>query len=353
MIIKLLLFFLIFKSIIFSDNLIKGIDASYVDELLEKGAVFKENNEEKNIFDIYKNNGINYIRLRLWHSPKNNYCNLEHTIKIAKIIKSKNLKLLLAIHYSDDWADPSKQTIPALWQNKSFNDIEFEVFNYTQEIINSFKENNILPDIIQIGNEIENGFLWDYGRINNFTNFMNLLKQAIFAIHNNLTQEQLKKVKILIHISCSTNYNKTIWFYENLINENVPFDLIGLSYYPWWHGTLEQLENSLKIISKKINKEIIIVETAYPWTLDWFDNKHNIIGETTQLLNNYPASPAGQLKFIEQLFKIIKNISNVKGLFYFSADAISCNSFSSDWENLTLFDFYGNALPTLKIFLKN
>ena len=178
MIIKLLLFFLIFKSIIFSDNLIKGIDASYVDELLEKGAVFKENNEEKNIFDIYKNNGINYIRLRLWHSPKNNYCNLEHTIKIAKIIKSKNLKLLLAIHYSDDWADPSKQTIPALWQNKSFNEIEFEVFNYTQEIINSFKENNILPDIIQIGNEIENGFLWDYGRINNFTNFMNLLKQA-------------------------------------------------------------------------------------------------------------------------------------------------------------------------------
>lgn len=345
---------LLLLSISHAGEFIKGIDGSFIDELNNNCAVYKENGIANDIFSIYKNNGINFIRLRLWHTPENQYCSLNNTIELAKEIKKRNLKLLLDIHYSDCWTDPEKQNIPELWKNKTFNELENEVFNYTREIMEKFKENDVIPDIIQIGNEIENGFLWPYGKIDNLSDFTRLLKQAVTAVKNTLDKKEREKVKIMIHTSCSTDYKRCIWFYENLQKEDIPFDIIGLSYYPWWHGTLKKLEISLNKLSEHFNKDIIIVETAYPWTLNWFDNKHNMIGETSQLLESYSASIDGQAKFIEDLFLILKNIPDNKGtgLFYWAADCISTKSYQSFWENVTLFDFYGNALPALKIFKK-
>jgi len=350
-----IVFILFFYSICWTEETIKGIDGSYIDELLNNGAVYKEKGISNNILSIYKNNGINYIRLRLWHSPVNQYCSLKNTIELAKKIKEKKIKILLDLHYSDSWADPGKQSIPRIWKNKTIVDIEYEVFNYTKEVLKSFKDNNIIPDIIQIGNEIENGFLWPYGKIENLTNFSRLLKQAILAIDTMLDKSERKKLKIMIHISCSTDFNRCIWFYENLQKAKIHYDIIGLSYYPWWHGTLKQLENSLNTLSDKLKKDIIIVETAYPWTLNSFDDLNNIVGEKSQLLKNHAASVDGQSNFLEDIFSIVKKVPNNrgKGLFYWAADCVSTDTFKSNWENLTLFDFYGNALPALKVFIKN
>jgi len=350
-----ILFIFLLNYICLAEETIKGIDASYIDELFNKGAVYKENGKTNNILSIYENNGINYIRLRLWHSPENQYCSLKNTIELAKKIKLKKFKILLDIHYSDSWADPGKQSIPQSWKNKTFDEIEYEVFNYTKGVIKSFKVNNVIPDIIQIGNEIENGILWHYGKIENLSNFTKFLKQAVTAIDSILDKREREKLKIMFHISCSTDFNRCIWFYENLQKAEIHYDIIGLSYYPWWHGSLKQLESSLNIISDKLKKDIIIVETAYPWTLNWFDNMHNVVGEKSQLLKDYAASVDGQSKFMEQLFLIVKKLpeNRGKGIFYWAADCISTDTYKSGWENLTLFDFYGNALPALKVFKNN
>ena len=335
---------------------IKGTDNSFLQQIEDNGGVFKENGTIKDPLLILKDHNINYIRLRLWNNPPGGYNNLAKLLIMAKRIKQLNMKFLLDFHYSDSWADPGKQSKPAAWINLDSISLGDSLYNFTKDVLTSLKSQNTFPDMIQIGNEITNGFLWNTGRIGSsfdtptqWNNFTSLLKRCINAANDVKGNDTLQ---IMIHIDRSTDSSACKWFFDNLNLYNVQFDCIGLSYYPWWHGTPEQVSANLNYLADRYNKELIITETAYPWTLEWNDTTNNMVGSPSQLLAGYPATVAGQKSFISNLISIVRSthLNLGKGIFYWEPLDITTPSFGSGWENLTFFDFNGNLLNSISAF---
>lgn len=336
---------------------IKGVDVSTLLEIEDNGGIFKENGNPREALEIFKDHGINYIRLRVWHIPNSGYCNLEKTLTMASRIKNLGLKFLLDIHYSDTWADPAHQTKPAAWQTLSFQELKDSVYLYTYNLITILKNHGTLPDIVQIGNEITCGMLWNDGRVcdqfntpQQWAQLGELISEGIRGVNEGLATGD--STKIMIHIDRGGDNAGSQWFFDHLFAENVNVDIIGLSYYPWWQGTLSDLELNVNDLAQRYDKEIIIVETAYPWTLDWFDNTHNLVGEPGQLLPGYPATVEGQTNFLHDLFNLVMDIPGNKGigLFYWAPEWISVPSLGSPWENVTLFDFSGELLSSISVF---
>ncbi len=360
--IKYLLSLLILASILNAqeyNNIIKGIDISSLQQIEDNNGKFYQNGIEKDPLKIFKENGINTVRLRLWHNPQSSYNNFSKTLIFAQRIKNMGLNFILDFHYSDSWADPSQQVKPNKWKELTFDELKDSVYLYTKFVVGSLKQQNTIPEIIQIGNEITCGFLWDDGKIcDSFNNeeqwnkFSDLIKEGIRGVNESLTNED--SVKIMLHIDNGGNNEICRWFLDNLNQTEISYDIIGLSFYPWWHGSLDDLKYNINDLSLRYDKEIIIAETAYPWTLNWNDNTHNIIGNSDQLLVDYPASVEGQKRYIEELLKITTSQNNnLLGLVYWEPAWISTQSFGSSWENLALFDFKGEVLNSIKVFNNN
>ncbi len=351
------LIFLFSIYIIPQTEFINGVDVSTLLQIEDNGGVFKENGITKDPILIFKDNGIDYIRLKLWHTPSADYDNLQKVLIAAERIKSNGLKFLLNIHYSDWWADPANQTKPAAWNGLTIQQLKDSVYQYTKNIITTLKNNNILPDMVQIGNEIICGMLWNDGRIcdpyntpQQWQNFADLIKAGINGVKDAVDVSD--SVRIMIHTDRGGDNGGARWFYNGLQSYNVEFDIIGLSYYPWWQGTLSNLQNNLNDLAVRYGKEIIVVETAYPWTLSWDDNTTNIVGNPSQLLAGYPATVQGQKDFLIDLINIVKSTSGNKGvgLFYWEPDWISTQTLGSPWENLAMFDFSGELLSSVSAF---
>ncbi len=329
---------------------IRGADISAAQQIENAGGVWKLNGSPHDLLDIFKQSGANYIRLRLWHSPSDGYCGLDSTATFAEKVKAEGFKFLLDIHYSDTWADPGHQTKPAAWANLSFADLTDSVYSYTKNVITVLKAHNAIPDMVQIGNEITSGMLWPDGKLNGSTgwsNFAALLKAGIQGVKDVDTT-----IRIMIHIDKGGDNSASRWFFDNLTAQGVSFDVIGLSYYPWWQGTLPALQNNMNDLAVRYNKKIVVAETAYPWTLGWNDNAANIVGDSSQLLPDYPATVDGQRNFLYSLIQTVSSIpgNNGMGFFYWEPDWISASQFGSPWENVTLFDFSGEALNSISVF---
>ncbi len=336
---------------------IQGADLSSLQEIEDRGGVFKENGIQNDALQIFKNHNVNYIRLKIWHSPINGYNGLPKILQMARRIKNLGLKFLLDFHYADTWADPGNQVKPASWENLSFQFLNDSVYQYTKSVITLLKNQNTLPDLVQIGNEISCGLLWNEGRVcdqynsaQQWNQFAFLIKEGIRGVNESLDIGD--SVKIVIHIDRGGDNTGSRWFYDKLISEGVNFDIIGLSYYPWWHGTLNDLEFNTNDLAERYNKNIIVAETAYPWTLNWNDNTNNIVGDPNQLLPGYQATVEGQTKFLRDIINLIKNIPNSRGLgfFYWEPEWISTAQLGSPWENLALFDFSGEVLNSITVF---
>jgi arabinogalactan endo-1,4-beta-galactosidase len=293
------------------EEFIKGADVSFLQQIEDNGGVFRENGTTKDPLLILKDHQINYIRLRLWNNPSEGYNNLAKLLIMAKRIKQLKMKFLLDFHYSDSWADPGKQTKPAAWGALDSTSLGDSLYKFTRDVLTALKNQNTLPDMIQIGNEITYGFIWNTGRVGSsfdtpvqWNNFTTLLQRCINAANEVKGNDTLQ---IMIHIDRSTDSSACRWFFDSLNTHNIIYDYIGLSYYPWWHGTLEQVSENLNFLAERYNKKIIIAETAYPWTLAWNDTTNNIVGNQSQLLEGYPASVEGQKNFITSLISIIRN----------------------------------------------
>lgn len=276
---------------------------------------------------------------------------------MARRGKVMGLKLLLDFHYSDTWADPGHQRKPKAWENISFNALKDSLYQYTQRVIQELDRRGTPADMVQLGNEINSGLLWNDGRVggnydSNWPNFAALLKEAIRAVRESSARGD--SIKIMIHVANAAKNSTCRWFFDNLIANGVNFDVIGLSFYPWWHGTLGQVKSNLNDLAARYKKDIIIAESAYPWTLQWFDNQNNIVGNQSQLHAGYPASVDGQALFIRDLMDIVRQTKDGKGkgLFYWAPEYISTPTFLSNWENNALFDFYGNMLKSMDVFLE-
>lgn len=341
---------------------IKGADVSFLAEIEDMGGKFYDDSTNKDALDIFKAHGFNYVRLKIWHTPRKNYNNLEKVLLMAQRAKAKGFRFLLNFHYSDWWADPQKQTKPAAWKNLTFEVLKDSVAQYTRNVITTLKRYNALPDMVQIGNEITPGMLWDDGKVGGeldtkeqWRKFSELVNSGISGVQNSL--DSTDKVQIMVHIDRGGDNQATRWFFDNLLAQNVKFDIIGLSYYPKWHGTLDDLKKNLHDISSRYSHDIVVVETGYPWTLEWteregFDRDRNIFGQQSDLHPGYTATVAGQKAFLQDLIRIIKETPNQKGVgvFYWEPEWISVSGLGSHWENVALFNFKGEALESMKAF---
>lgn len=329
-------------------ELIRGVDISFLPEIEEAGVTFENaTGIEKGMLDILKESGVNTIRLRIWHTPANEHASLGEVKALAARVKANGMKVWLTVHYSDTWADPAHQAKPAAWSEASFIDLKDSVYLYTKKIMTA-----IDPDIIQIGNEINGGFLLPSGSTSNVPDFIELLKEGIRA-----SREVSPETKIMVHVA---GFDVASWFYQQLKTNAVDYDYIGLSYYPIWHGKdLAVVKTIIDGLGATNSKEVIVAETAYPFSLGWEDDINNVVGLSEQLISDYPASPGGQKEFMQRIRKIMTDSPRGAGFCYWGAEWIAHTGQieiggelenGSTWENQALFDFSNKAVPALEAF---
>jgi arabinogalactan endo-1,4-beta-galactosidase len=352
-----------------AEGLDLGADLSFTPQELAAGATFSYDGQPGTPVTIMKTAGANYVRMRLWVNPPAGYSDLATDLALAKQVRAAGMKIYLDIMYSDFWADPTKQNIPAAWQGQDLAQLTATVKSYTQQVISAFAQQGTPVDMASIGNEIRNGILWPIGEINcasgttcgGWDNLAQLLKAGVAGARaGNPAGHQLL---IMMHYDQGGDNALSSAFYAQLEEEGVPFDVIGLSYYPFFHGPISAMRANVDELATQFHKPIVIAETQYPWTLA---NGNNPIGDSTgdfvwqtsQLSPGYPASPGGQLSFVTDELSILAQVPDGlgAGLFYWAPDWIP----GVPWEpgagigspnvNLTLFNFQGAALPSIGIY---
>ena len=340
-----------------STEFINGADVSFIPQVEDRGGVYTEDGISKDPLEIFSAHGVNYIRLKLWHSPRDGYNGIERVKALAKRIRKHGFRFLLDFHFSDTWADPGRQQKPRAWENATGEVLEDSLFAYTKDVITQLRYQNTLPDMVQIGNEIICGMVWPDGSVcdptteEKWARLAALLNRAMGGVREGAGVQQ-DSIRFMIHIDRGGNNADSRWFYDGIRRHGVEFDVIGLSFYPWWHGTLDDLEANLNDLARRYDKDLIVVETAYPWTLQWNDGTNNIIGSVSQLHQKYSATVAGQKQFLVDLIEIIRNVDDNKGIgvFYWAPEWISAPGSGSAWENLALFDFSGEVLESIAAF---
>ncbi|WP_127533383.1 glycoside hydrolase family 53 protein [Paenibacillus kobensis] len=336
-----------------------GMDISFLDEIELSGGAFYEDGLQRDLLYMMANNGVNTIRLRIWNDPPGGFCNLERTLAMAKRIKALGLHFLLDFHYSDVWADPAHQTKPKAWESLSFNGLIHVVYDYTRMVLTELQAQGTLPDMVQIGNEITPGMLWDDGRVGGeeynseeqWAQFAALVKSGIEA-----AKAVDADINVMIHIDRGGDNETCRMFYDRFARLGVEFDTIGLSFYPWWHGTLDDLRSNLHDLALRYDKDIVVVETAYPWTIEPAEGRSFIVTSEEQLHEGYPATVQGQTDYMRDFIRIVQETPNGRGVgFHYwepcwipSKDEWSVGH-ANNWSNLTLFDFEGRKLKTLEV----
>ncbi len=243
-----------------------GADISFLPELEARGMKFSDNGIEKDAIQILKDHGFNYVRLRIFndpardsgYSPKKGFCDLANTKKMAKRVKDAGMKLLLDFHYSDYWADPGKQYKPAAWKNLSFEELKKAVYDYTKEVMQQLKDQGTTPDMVQVGNEINHGIIWPEGNVSNFDGLAQLINAGTAAV-----KAVDPSVTMMLHVALGGQNDESVFFIDNMIARGVYFDVIGESYYPKWHGTLDDLRDNLTDLVRRYNKDVIVVEYSH------------------------------------------------------------------------------------------
>ncbi len=324
-----------------NDTFIRSCDASFLPQVRASGLHFM--NAQGNYEDMLitmKNAGVNTIRLRIWHSPVNNQSSLQEVKKLSDEIKNLGLKVWLTIHYSDTWADPGSQIKPKAWQSANFQQLKDSVYNYTARVVQLLR-----PEYVQIGNEINNGLLFPEGSYTNKSQMSGLLASGIKAVNDQNTGTQT-----ILHYA---GHENSVDFFAHFTT--LDFDIIGISYYPLWHGkNLDTLMQSMYELSNTYQKKVVIAETAYPFTYQWNDYTQNVIGDSTQILSLFSASPDGQKNYLVHLKKLLLRTPGVIGFSYWGGEWVSYKgktaSDGSSWENQALWDFNQKSLPALEAF---
>ena len=334
---------------------IMGADVSSLKKSEDKGGLYTyEDGTRGDALQILKDHGLNYIRLRVWVNPADGYHDKAELLVMAKRARELGIKVLVDFHYSDTWADPGKQYKPAAWEKLDFESLKKALYDHTFDVCSSLVAQGTPPDMVQVGNEINSGMLWPDGNSKHWDNLAALLKEGYRAV-----KDASPATRVMLHIAEGGKNVETRWWFDNAIQREVPFDLIGVSYYAYWHGTLADLQNNLNDISERYGKDVIVVETAFPFTMAENDAQPNII--TTLSVRGYPIGQAGQEKMLADVMSIVRAVPNGRGLgiFYWDATwtAVKGNgwdpaapSSGNGWENQALFGYQNQALPAMRVF---
>jgi arabinogalactan endo-1,4-beta-galactosidase len=312
-----------------------GADLSFLRQAETNGTVFKDGGVAKPGLQIFKDHGYNWVRLRLFHSPTRLPNTLAYTIASAQDAKKLGFKFLLDFHYSDTWADPAKQTMPKAWEGKSHEELVQAVFEYTRDSIAVFRDAKVLPDMVQIGNEITPGMLWPDGKLpEHWKNFSELLKAAVRGV--DAGRGTNASPRIMIHIDRGGDWQKTKWFFDKLNSFGVDYDVIGQSYYPWWHGSLLDLRENLNFMATTYKKDIMLVEVAYCWRPMEYRNRSG----------PFPETPEGQKEFLDEVNRLVLSTPDHRGIGIFWWEPAVMGGLRSRG----FFDNDGNALPVINVF---
>lgn len=297
---------------------ILGADISWVQEQEDQGTRFSDHGQQQDILVILKDHGFNWIRLRVFVNPQapkgysdKGYCDLDYTLAVAKRIKTAGMGFLLDFHYSDTWADPGHQVKPAEWADLHGADLENAVHDYTRDVIAALKQQGTAPDIVQIGNEISNGFLWPDGKVwetKDWEAFCGLVKAGIAG-----AEEADPTVKIMIHLAWGGQNKQSRSFLDKVLAQGVEFDILGQSYYPKWHGTLDDLKANLTDLAGRYQQDIMLVEYSVP--------------------------------NIREINDVVHGLPSGKGLGTFIWEP-------TKWEGPALFDGKGNTKPEIDVYPK-
>lgn len=333
-------------------DFIAGADLSHLKFFEDRGITYRVNGQAQDALTILKNRGINCVRLRLFTSsaaqaqadPYNYTNNLAYTLPLAVRVKNAGLKLLLDFHYSDSWADPGKQTKPVAWTNLNFAQLKAQIRDYSSNTIAALNAAGAMPDYVQVGNEITGGLLWNDGRVGGsyetpaqWSQLSQLLTNSIQGVRDAAGAQM---PRIIVHIDRGGDWGSTQWYYDNLAAQQVAFDIIGESYYPWWHGSLDALRICLTNAAARYSKPVMVLETAFPRA-----NSTNLFG--------IPASTNGQVQFVIELAKIVKGVPGGKGagIFWWAAEYQSLSGYGlAGFQERSFFASGGNVLPVADAF---
>jgi arabinogalactan endo-1,4-beta-galactosidase len=319
-----------------------GADLSYLKQAEDRGTVFKDGTNATPGLQIFKNHGYNWIRLRIFVEPvgENLPNNLAYTLAEAGAAKKLGCKFLLDFHYANSWADPGQQPTPAAWTNLTHKARAQKVFEYTRDAIAAFRDAGVLPDMVEVGNEITHGILWPDGKLpDNWNNFADYLRAGIKSV--DAGRGTNPPPKIMIHIDQGGSIATTKYFFDKLNSYKIPYDVIGFSYYPWWHGTLMDLRENLAFTANTYGKDIIVVETAYNW---------RPARESADRAGPFPETPEGQREYLDELTRVVMETPNdrCKGIFWWEPAVGNRGGLGSRG----FFDENGNSLPVISVFDK-
>lgn len=336
----------------------KGADMSMLREMEDAGTCFYENGTRIDPFEILKENGFNSIRLKVWNDPGNpnfypadqspaeGYNNKAHVVETARKAHNMGFQIVLDFHYSDWWADKHKQFKPHAWEELQFTELKQAVYDYTYDVVNTLLKEGIQPAMVQIGNEINAGILWDDGKIadnaSNWNNLAELLKAGCRAV-----KDVSPEIQTVLHVDDGSDLSMCQDFYANCIENGVDFDVIGLSYYTTWCGSLDQLSETMTALAERYGKPVCVVENSQPWC----SGEYTFTGETEK----YPCTVLGQKQFLTELLTRIKQVPDGLGIGYFAWEPfwIEPAEKNYQWNNGGFVDFEGNVLDTIHIFRNN
>lgn len=302
----------------------KGADVSWLPQMEATGYKFyDENGNQKDCLQILKDKGMDAIRLRVFVNPNDDkasgHCSKEETVVMALRAQKLNMRVMIDFHYSDSWADPAKQFKPKAWENHSFKELLNDVYTHTYDVINALKIAGVTPEWVQIGNEIPGGMLWPEGSTKNWNQLGQLLNKGYEGV-----KAVNKNIKVIVHVDEGNNKEKFNDFFDNATTQNVKYDIIGLSFYPYWikknyTEVIIDFEENLNELSKKYNKEVMVVEIG---------GEDHKIENTKELLS--------------ATIKAVRNVPNNKGIGVFYWEPQGAKS----WSHYGLSAWLENGQPS-------
>ena len=332
------------KKVDISDDFIIGADISSIISLEESGVTFHDfEGNESDLFKVLGDSGFNYIRVRLWNNPfdgnGNGYgggnCDIERVVEIGKRAAENNMKLLVDFHYSDFWADPGKQMVPKAWKRIDYEEKKQLLYEFTKESLERLKEEKVDVGIVQLGNETNNALCGETV----WSNIIGLMIEGSKAV-----REVDENIKVAVHFANPERNNYDNYAYK-LDYYDLDYDIFASSYYPYWHGTLESLQNQLDNISQTYDKDVMVVETSYAYTAEDTDFFGNTISKESDVTHNYPYTIQGQTNAIIDIIDAVNNMNRGIGVFYWEPAWITVGD-SSYEKNSLLWEKYGSGWAT-------
>ena len=361
----------------------KGMDISTIKEVESLGGKFYDHGVEKDVFEILKSYGTNAVRLRLWNDPYSEdgtpygagTNDLPTTIELAKRAKAHGMEVLLCMHYSDFWADPGKQRVPKAWRGMGVEELTEAVYAFTRDTLLTLRDAGAYPDLIQIGNELTNGMLWPLGKLlecGNYDNLARFVSSGIRAVRS-LDAE----IPVMIHLDNGGNAPMYRDWFDHYFERGEDFQMIGLSYYPFWHVSLSDLQKNMNDLAMRYGKELVIAEVSMGYTMEDYAsyekleaNERKGYATKPALVEKlpYPMTRDGQADFMQALFRVIDQVPEKKcrGFFYWEPAWIPVPGSGwaneealkyieekgpggNEWANQALFDYDGQSLPALEV----